>query len=109
MIFQLILAVFIAYLIGSIPFSLVFVKLVIKKDLRESGSKNAGALNTFRIISKEKGMLPGILSFLLVGVLDAGKGVIALLIAKALVAPYSLACPDCNTITVVYAVLLTAF
>ena len=38
----------IAYLIGSIPFGLVFSKIFKKNDPRESGSKNVGATNILR-------------------------------------------------------------
>ncbi|MFA5013107.1 MAG: glycerol-3-phosphate acyltransferase [Candidatus Paceibacterota bacterium] len=83
MIFNLIAIALISYILGSIPFSLVFVKLFTKKNLHELGSKNAGALNTLRIVAKEKGKVWGVLSFLLVGILDASKGVFAVLIAKS--------------------------
>ncbi len=43
------------YLIGSIPFALITGKLVKGIDIREEGSGNAGAGNSFRIL----GALPG--------------------------------------------------
>ena len=39
----------IAYLIGSIPFGLVFSKILKKNDPRKLGSKNVGATNILRI------------------------------------------------------------
>jgi glycerol-3-phosphate acyltransferase PlsY len=71
----------IAYLLGSIPFALVYVKLFLNKDMRTFGSKNTGALNTLRIVAHEKGKTWGIISFLIVFLLDAFKAVLAVIIA----------------------------
>jgi glycerol-3-phosphate acyltransferase PlsY len=76
-----VLVAFIAYLLGSIPFALVYVKLFLNKDMRTFGSKNTGALNTLRIVTHEKGKLIGVISFLLVFLLDASKAVLAIIIA----------------------------
>ncbi len=60
----------ISYLIGSIPFAFLVVKLFYKQDLRKTGSGDVGALNAYRIrksrllalsivfIDLFKGMLP---------------------------------------------------
>lgn len=69
---QAINAVALAYLLGSIPFSLLIGKLW-KKDPARLGSGNIGAVNTFRHISP----LAGLLSFFC----DAGKGYLAVLLA----------------------------
>ncbi|MFA5178086.1 MAG: glycerol-3-phosphate acyltransferase [Candidatus Paceibacterota bacterium] len=79
----LIIAIF-SYLLGSIPFALVFNKLIFKQDPRQTGSKNLGALNTLRISTEKKGKIIGALSFLIVFLLDAGKGVIAVFFAQKL-------------------------
>lgn len=71
----------VAYLLGSIPFALIFVKLFLGKDMRSFGSKNTGALNTLRIVTHEKGNIIGLLSFILVFLLDAFKAVLAVIIA----------------------------
>lgn len=71
----------ISYLLGSIPFALIFVKLFLGKDMRTFGSKNTGALNTLRIVSHEKGKMAGIISFLIVFLLDASKAVFAVILA----------------------------
>jgi glycerol-3-phosphate acyltransferase PlsY len=58
--------VFVAYLLGSIPFGLMLTKLLGGKDVREHGSGNIGATN----VSRVAGPLAGILTLLL----DALKG-----------------------------------
>lgn len=76
-----VLIALISYLLGSIPFALVYVKLFLGKDMRTFGSKNTGALNTLRIVAHEKGKVLGIISFLIVFFLDAFKAVLAVIIA----------------------------
>ena len=51
------LLLIISYLLGSIPFALITGKLVKKIDLREHGSKNLGATNTFRVLGLRWGIL----------------------------------------------------
>ena len=58
-----------SYLIGSIPFSIIAGKLLKGIDVREFGSGNAGATNTFRVLGKKAG-IPVLL-------LDVFKGFIA--------------------------------
>jgi glycerol-3-phosphate acyltransferase PlsY len=62
-----------AYLLGSIPFGLLFARLFGAKDVRQSGSGNIGATNVARVA----GPLPGILTLLF----DAGKGALAVWLA----------------------------
>jgi glycerol-3-phosphate acyltransferase PlsY len=72
---NLILIALLSYLVGSIPFSIIVTRLIKGIDIREYGSKNAGATNVFRVL----GPVPGISVLLL----DATKGLVAvLLIAK---------------------------
>jgi glycerol-3-phosphate acyltransferase PlsY len=66
-----------AYLIGSIPFSFLIVKLVAGKDVREHGSLNVGATN----VARTAGKVPGIVALLL----DIGKGYAVVAIARYLV------------------------
>ena len=76
------LLVFVAvasYLLGSIPFGLVIAKALGLGDLRQIGSGNIGATNVLRTGSK-----PAALATLL---LDAGKGGIAVLLARFFVGP----------------------
>ena len=63
------LVAFVAYLLGSVPFGYLLVRLVRKEDIRSVGSGNIGATNVLR--SGAKGL--GMLTF----VLDAFKGYIA--------------------------------
>lgn len=63
---------FIAYIIGSVNFSILITNIALKKDIRNMGSGNAGMTNVLRSV----GLVPGILTF----VLDFLKGVAAVLI-----------------------------
>lgn len=51
-----ILAVIIAYLIGSIPTAVWVGKWMYQVDVREHGSRNGGATNTFRVLGKKAGI-----------------------------------------------------
>src|SRR5271157_5573244 len=62
-----------AYLLGSIPFGLLFARLIGGKDVRQAGSGNIGATNVARVA----GPLPGILTL----VFDAAKGAAAVWLA----------------------------
>ena len=68
-----------SYLLGSIPFGLVITRALGLGDLRKIGSGNIGATNVLRTGNK-----PAALATLL---LDAGKGGIAVLLARAMVGP----------------------
>lgn len=58
-----------AYFIGSISFSVLAGKILKRIDVREYGSGNAGATNTFRVLGKKAGIT--------VLVLDVFKGFLA--------------------------------
>lgn len=64
-----VLWVFLAYLLGSIPFGLILGFTVKRVDIRELGSQNIGATNVFRVVGKKWGIL--------VLLLDALKGYLA--------------------------------
>ena len=51
-----ILFLILAYLIGSVPFSIIAAKMYKGTDIREYGSGNAGATNTFRVLGFKIGM-----------------------------------------------------
>ncbi len=63
------LLIVLAYLIGSIPTAVWVSKWVFGFDIREYGSGNAGATNTFRVLGKKWGIF--------VMLVDMLKGVIA--------------------------------
>jgi acyl phosphate:glycerol-3-phosphate acyltransferase len=53
---QIILVLFLAYLIGSIPSGLIIGKVFYKTDIREHGSGNLGGTNTFRTLGVKAGL-----------------------------------------------------
>ncbi|NLC87522.1 MAG: glycerol-3-phosphate 1-O-acyltransferase PlsY [Clostridiaceae bacterium] len=63
----------VAYLIGSISFSVIFSKKMAGFDVREKGSGNAGTTNVLRTVGKKAAILTLLC--------DALKGVVAVLIA----------------------------
>jgi len=70
------IAALIAYLLGSIPFGYVLVRLFRKEDIRQTGSGNIGATNVIRSGSRWLGILTLLL--------DLGKGFLAVIIARHL-------------------------
>lgn len=70
------LSVAIAYLLGSIPFGLLVVRLMSGEDVRQSGSGNIGATNVLRTT----GVKAGVLTLLL----DIAKGFCAVWLASIL-------------------------
>jgi glycerol-3-phosphate acyltransferase PlsY len=66
----------VSYLLGSIPFGYILVKLFLKQDIRQTGSGNIGATNVAR--SGRKGLAIATL------LLDAGKGALAVVAANAM-------------------------
>jgi glycerol-3-phosphate acyltransferase PlsY len=75
MLSTLLAASVIAYLLGSIPFGLILVRLFRGVDVRQTGSGNIGTANVARLA-------PGLGLWTLI--LDSAKGYLAIVIAKAL-------------------------
>jgi len=71
-----VLSISIAYLLGSIPFGYILVRLFRKQDVREQGSGNIGATN----VARSGGTKLGIVTL----ILDVGKAYAAVEIAKHL-------------------------
>jgi glycerol-3-phosphate acyltransferase PlsY len=77
---SLIVIIFLSYLAGSIPTSIIMSKLTRGIDIRDHGSGNAGATNVIRVLGWKIGIV--------VIIVDVGKGVLAtLLISKLRIDP----------------------
>ena len=53
----MIISILIAYMLGSIPFGKIVTKLLTGEDITKTGSKNIGATNVYRTVSKKAGLL----------------------------------------------------
>ena len=73
----LILVLICAYLLGSIPFGFLMVRLFTGEDVRQMGSGRTGGTNTWRVA----GRLPGVLTT----VLDGTKAAVSVWLAQAVV------------------------
>jgi acyl phosphate:glycerol-3-phosphate acyltransferase len=73
---NLLFIVVLSYLVGSIPISIILTKLIKGVDIRNYGSGNAGGTNVSRVLGKKYGIL--------VILLDAMKGVIAVILISRL-------------------------
>jgi glycerol-3-phosphate acyltransferase PlsY len=73
------LALVAGYLVGSIPFGLVLTRMAGLGDIRSIGSGNIGATNVLR--TGRKGLALATL------LLDAAKGAVAVLVARAMLGP----------------------
>ena len=68
-----VIAIIIAYLLGSIPVAYIVTRLWTGKDIRQLGGGNVGARNTFREV--------GLGAAIVVAGFDIGKGAVAVTIA----------------------------
>ena len=73
---EIIYAILIGYLLGSLPFALIIGKMFYNTDVRNHGSGNLGGSNTGRVLGKKAGFT--------VMVLDVAKVVIAFTITSLL-------------------------
>ena len=74
-ILRLVAVVAVCYLLGSIPFGVVFGRVLKGVDVRRHGSTHTGGLNTLRVAGAPAGVLAALC--------DGGKGVAAILLAQA--------------------------
>lgn len=79
-----------AYLLGSIPTSIITGKLLRGIDIREHGSRNPGATNTFRVLGKKIGIA--------VGLIDIFKGFAAVAFLPAILPSDTSVAPDIQAI-----------
>ncbi len=77
MIIRIIIAIICSYLLGCIPTSFIFGKLIKKIDIRQFGSHNVGATNAIRVL----GVKIGIITLLI----DIAKGFFAIHIGKMII------------------------
>ena len=92
------IAAVVAYLLGSIPFGFLLVRVVRGQDIRTQGSGNIGATNVLR--SGARGL--GALTFLL----DGAKGYVAVVVAEWLARNYAPALALQLTVLATLAVVL---
>jgi len=69
------LIIILGYFLGSIPTAYIVGHILKGVDIRQIGDENMGAANIFRQLSAKAGVT--------VGLIDAGKGALAILIAQA--------------------------
>ena len=70
------LAILAGYLLGSLNFAILIARLRGKGDIRKSGTHNPGAANVFRSVGRGWGLL--------VGLLDASKSFLPMLLGRVL-------------------------
>ena len=70
-----VLIIIVGYLLGSIPTAYIAGRITKGRDIRQMGDGNMGAQNAFRQLSPMTGVI--------VGIIDAAKGALAVLIAYA--------------------------
>jgi glycerol-3-phosphate acyltransferase PlsY len=75
----IVLAVFVAYLLGSIPSAFIVTRLMKGSDIREAGDGRLGAASTYRRV--------GLTGAIIAGLMDLGKGAAAVLFAQWLGLP----------------------
>lgn len=78
----LILIAIICYLLGSFPSAYFVTKRISGKDIRFEGSRNVGAMNSYRLIRAEKSTKLATMGLGLVLVGDGGKGMLAIFVAR---------------------------
>jgi len=95
------LNIVVAYLLGSIPFGYILVRVFLKQDIRATGSGNTGATNVAR--SGKKGLAIATL------LLDLLKGVAAVLIARKIASASGVDPRDMEAVAAAVAILAHIF
>ena len=72
---EIIICVFVGYLIGSIPSAYLILKIFKNKDIRELGSGNVGTLNSYEVTESKLIGISVLIS-------DSVKGILSVLIVK---------------------------
>lgn len=80
-----ILTVLVSYFIAAVNPAIIISKIVLKKDIRELGSKNAGTTNSIRTMGKKWGALVFVLDLLKVAV----SYLLLMLVYKMFSVPFS--------------------
>jgi len=75
-----IMPIIVGFLLGAIPFSVIVPLFLFNIDITQLGSRNPGATNVNRVVSKEKGEKWAKIITLIVGGLDVFKGILPSLI-----------------------------
>ena len=73
----LLIGIFLAYILGSVPTAVWFGKIMYGIDVREHGSGNPGATNTFRVLGKRAGTIV-MLAYITKGMLATSVAVLLL-------------------------------
>jgi len=81
-VFWAVLGLFLAYLFGSLNTARIFVFLTRQKGILETGTGNAGANNVWRVYGKKYGGLVGALAGMTIMLMDTGKGVLIIYLAR---------------------------
>ena len=76
---EAIITVGLAYALGAFPTAYLLGRAVRRRDIRDEGSRNPGALNAYRLMGKRAGAL--------VLAVDAGKGALAMAVGGLMEAP----------------------
>jgi glycerol-3-phosphate acyltransferase PlsY len=69
------LVIIAGYFLGSVPTAFIAARIIRGQDIRHLGDENAGAANVYRELGSRVGIV--------VGVIDAAKGAMAVLLARA--------------------------
>jgi glycerol-3-phosphate acyltransferase PlsY len=83
---SLLVVLILSYLAGAFPTAILAGRLILKDDIRNHGSGNAGATNVFRVM--------GWKAALIVVLIDVGKGVLATLLISGIVIDSPLLSPS---------------